>query len=58
MDRAREWGAKIPIGLFYKDAKKTPSLDALDPVLKDGPQVEKPLALTAEQRRKLVEEFM
>src|SRR5438309_4566798 len=47
MDRAREWGAKIPIGLFYKDANKTPSLDALDPALKDGPLVEKPLALTA-----------
>jgi 2-oxoglutarate ferredoxin oxidoreductase subunit beta len=58
MDRAREWGAKIPIGLFYKDPSKTPSLDALDPALKDGPLVEKPLALTAEQRRKLVEEFM
>src|SRR5207302_7035438 len=46
MDRAREWGAKIPIGLFYKDPNKTPSLDALDPVLKDGPLVEKTPALT------------
>jgi 2-oxoglutarate ferredoxin oxidoreductase subunit beta len=58
MDRAREWGTKIPIGLFYKDANKTPPLDALDPALQDGPLVEKTPALTPEQRRKLVEEFM
>ena len=58
MDRAMEWGAKIPIGLFYRNANKPPPLDALDPALKDGPLVEKQVALTMDQRRKLVEEFM
>jgi hypothetical protein len=30
----------------------------LDPALQNGPLVHKPAALTAEQRRKLVEEFV
>jgi 2-oxoglutarate ferredoxin oxidoreductase subunit beta len=58
MDRAREWGARIPIGLFYRNDHKPPPLDALDPALKNGPLVEQPVGLTADQRRKLVEEFM
>jgi 2-oxoglutarate ferredoxin oxidoreductase subunit beta len=57
MDRALEWGAKIPIGLFYRNPNPKPSLDALDPVLKDAPLALRPLGLTKEQRRKLVEEF-
>jgi 2-oxoglutarate ferredoxin oxidoreductase subunit beta len=58
MSRAIEWGKKIPIGLFYHNPAKGPSLDALDPVLKAGPLMRRPAALTAEQRRKIVEEFM
>jgi 2-oxoglutarate ferredoxin oxidoreductase subunit beta len=58
MDRALEWGARIPIGLFYHNPNRPPSLDALDPALQDGPLVRRPAALTAEQRRKLVEEFV
>lgn len=58
MDRAMEWGEKIPIGLFYRNAQKPPPLDALDPALQDGPLVEKPASLSDAQRRKLVEEFM
>ena len=58
MDRAQEWGAKIPIGLFYHNPNKKAPLDALDPALKDGPLVDKPDGLTPEQRRRLVEEFM
>jgi hypothetical protein len=53
-----EWGEKIPIGLFYRNAQKPPPLDALDPALQDGPLVEKPASLSDAQRRKLVEEFM
>ncbi len=58
MDRAIEWGAKIPIGLFYRNPNPRPSLDQLDPALHDGPLVGKPCGLTKEQRRELVEEFM
>jgi 2-oxoglutarate ferredoxin oxidoreductase subunit beta len=57
MDRAREWGAKIPIGLFYHDTARR-SLDALDPALASGPLVEQSVGLTREQRAKLVEEYM
>jgi 2-oxoglutarate ferredoxin oxidoreductase subunit beta len=58
MDRAREWGKRIPIGLFYRNPKPPPPLDDLDPTLKGGPLVQRPPALTPEQRRKLVEEFV
>jgi 2-oxoglutarate ferredoxin oxidoreductase subunit beta len=58
MDRALEWGAKIPIGLFYHNPGRAPSLDALDPVLQGDPLVSRPTGLTPQQRRKLVEEFM
>src|SRR5438128_6279948 len=43
MDRAREWGTKIPIGLFYRSSGPRPSLDALDPALKSGPLVKQPV---------------
>ena len=56
-DRAREWGAKIPIGLFYHDPARRP-LDALDPVLQGPPLAHRKPGLTAEQRRKMAEEFM
>jgi 2-oxoglutarate ferredoxin oxidoreductase subunit beta len=58
MDRALEWGEKIPIGLFYRNPNPRPSLDALEPALRDGPLVHKSLPLTREQRRAIVEEFM
>jgi 2-oxoglutarate ferredoxin oxidoreductase subunit beta len=58
MSKAMEWGDKIPIGLFYHNTQRGPSLDALDPVLKGGPLVHKPVGLSMEQRRKLVEEFV
>jgi 2-oxoglutarate/2-oxoacid ferredoxin oxidoreductase subunit beta len=57
MDKALEWGQKIPIGLFYRNPNKKPSLDVLDPALQEGPLAHKPLGLSREQRRKLVEEF-
>jgi 2-oxoglutarate ferredoxin oxidoreductase subunit beta len=57
-DRATEWGEQIPIGLFYRSAQPRPMLDALDPALKAGPLVHQPVGLTAEQRAKLVQEFM
>jgi 2-oxoglutarate ferredoxin oxidoreductase subunit beta len=58
MDRAIEWGEKIPIGLFYRKPNPQPSLDKLDPALQGDPLVVKSRGLTMEQRRELVEEFM
>ncbi|HEV3262946.1 MAG TPA: thiamine pyrophosphate-dependent enzyme [Gemmataceae bacterium] len=58
MDRALEWGAKIPIGLVYRNPNPQPSIDALDPGLQSGPLVGQPLGLSKEQRVKCIEEFM
>jgi len=58
MDKAREWGAKIPIGLIYHNPDRRPSLDSLDPALQGTPLVHRPLGLSQEQRRKMAEEFM
>jgi len=58
MDRAREWGDKLATGLLYRNPERRPSLDALDPALQEGPLVHQPVGLSAEQRRKLVEEFV
>ena len=58
MDRALEWGEKIPIGLFYRNPNPRPPLDAQDPGLQPGPLVSQPLGATKEQRAKLIAEFM
>ncbi len=58
MDRAREWGDKIPIGRFYHKTDGRPPLDALDPVLAGPPLVDRRRGLSQEQRRKMAEEFM
>ena len=59
MDRALEWGEKIPIGLFYRNPNPPPSLDEQDPGLQSGGVlVRQPLGMSREQRRKCIEEFM
>ena len=58
MDRALEWGSKIPIGLFYRNPNPQPPLDALDPALQAGPLVHQAVTITAETRKKLIEESM
>jgi 2-oxoglutarate ferredoxin oxidoreductase subunit beta len=58
MDRAMEWGEKIPIGLLYRNPNARPSLDLQDPGLQAGPLVNQPYVLSKEQRRKCIEEFM
>ena len=58
MDKALEWGEKIPIGLFYRNPHPPPSLDAQDPGLQSGVLVRQSLGMTREQRRKCIEEFM
>jgi 2-oxoglutarate ferredoxin oxidoreductase subunit beta len=58
MEKAQEWGGKIPIGLFYRMPQPRPSIDALDPALQAGPLVKQPVGLTPKQRGDLIEEFM
>src|SRR3954451_5730144 len=55
MDKALEWGAKIPIGLFYKNPNPRPARDALDPARQDRPLAHQRCGLTKEQRRAVIE---
>ena len=58
MERAYEWGDRIPIGLFWK-RDDLPSLDQLEPVLDDDtPLARRPLGVNAETGRALVRELM
>ena len=57
MDKALEWGQRIPIGLIYRNPNPTPTLDMMDPALQNGPLVRQPLGQTKEQRAKLIAEF-
>jgi len=58
MDRALEWGERIPIGLFYRNPNPRASLDRQDPGLQSGVLVRQSLGMSREQRRKCIEEFM
>jgi 2-oxoglutarate ferredoxin oxidoreductase subunit beta len=59
MERSKEWGAKIPIGLFYKNPDPKPSIDAADPALQgSGLAKQLKLGLTKEQRKTLIEEYV
>jgi len=58
LDRALEWGPKIPIGLFYRNPNPRPPIDAQDPGLQSGPLAGQPLGLSKEQRLRCIEEFM
>ena len=58
MDKALEWGEKIPIGLFYRNPNPPPSLHPQDPGLQSGVLVKQPFGVNKEQRRKCIEEFM
>ncbi|HET9869139.1 MAG TPA: thiamine pyrophosphate-dependent enzyme, partial [bacterium] len=59
MERAKEWGAQIPIGVLYKNPNPKPSIDAADPALQGTPLARQTkLGLTKEQRAKLIEEYV
>jgi 2-oxoglutarate ferredoxin oxidoreductase subunit beta len=58
IERGGEWGETIPIGLFYKQ-EGVPALDELEPVLADGGALaRRPLDVSAENARALVEELL
>jgi 2-oxoglutarate ferredoxin oxidoreductase subunit beta len=57
-EKAHQWGERIPIGIFYRDAS-VPSYEAQVPALEAGPLVDQPLGtLTAEQVEALRAEIM
>jgi 2-oxoglutarate ferredoxin oxidoreductase subunit beta len=57
-ERAHEWGERIPLGIFYRDAS-VPSYEDQVPALQAGPLVKQPLeTLTAEQVAALRAEIM
>jgi 2-oxoglutarate ferredoxin oxidoreductase subunit beta len=59
IERSKEWGVKIPIGVFYKNPSPKPSLDSADPALQgEGLAKVKKLGLTKEQRKKVIEEYL
>ena len=57
MDRALEWGDRIPIGLFYVNPDPPPPLDALDPALTGQPLVRQSYEIDGDTRRQLINEF-
>jgi len=58
MDRALEWGEKIPLGLIYCDREPRPSIDSLDPALLEGPLVKQNYTIPTKTRRELINEFI
>ena len=58
LDKALEWGEKIPIGLFYRNPDPPPSLHRQDPGLQSGVLIKQLLGVNEEQRGRLIAEFM
>jgi hypothetical protein len=58
MEKAYTWGEVIPIGLFWK-RDDLPSLDQLEPVLEEGgPLARRPLGISPETAKGLINELM
>ena len=57
MDKALEWGDRIPIGLFYRNPEPPPPLDVLDPALTGEPLVHQSYEIDGDTRRDLISEF-
>ncbi|MFQ6034023.1 MAG: 2-oxoacid:ferredoxin oxidoreductase subunit beta, partial [Candidatus Bipolaricaulia bacterium] len=51
-----EWGERIPIGLFYRE--KRPTHEERFPALREGPLVERPLQISAEEFERLKAELV
>ncbi len=55
MEKALEWGDRIPIGVFYKDIQ--PTWDDSEPAFAAGPLVHQELGLSRDVFEEFVEEF-
>ena len=59
MDKALEYGDRIPIGLLYRSPDPQPPLDAIDPALTSGePLVQQSFTIDGDTRKGLIREFM
>ena len=58
MDKALEYGDRIPIGLLYRCPDPQPPLDALDPALTGEPLVQQSYTIDGDTRKGLIREFM
>ncbi|HKF58436.1 MAG TPA: thiamine pyrophosphate-dependent enzyme, partial [Blastocatellia bacterium] len=56
MERALEWGDRIPIGIFYRDEQ--PTYEDHEKAFRDGPLVKQALGLGAETFDALVDKLM
>jgi 2-oxoglutarate ferredoxin oxidoreductase subunit beta len=56
LQKAFEWGERIPLGVFYRDEQ--PTYEDCEPALRQGPLVKQPLGLSKEMFDELMEEFM
>jgi 2-oxoglutarate ferredoxin oxidoreductase subunit beta len=56
LQKAFEWGDRIPIGLFYRDAQ--PIYEESEPALTRGPLVSQPLGVSRSEFDRLLEEFL
>jgi 2-oxoglutarate ferredoxin oxidoreductase subunit beta len=58
IEKGSQWGDVIPIGLFYRN-DDVPSLDELEPILAEGgPLAHRPLGVSPENARAILEELM
>ena len=57
LEHAVKWGDDIPIGLFYQDTSR-PALDAMEPVLENGPMAHQTLGITKEQGESIIQRMM
>jgi 2-oxoglutarate ferredoxin oxidoreductase subunit beta len=55
IERAQEWGERIPIGVLY--AVERPVYETIDPVLRTGNPIARPLGITQEAGRELLDEL-
>jgi 2-oxoglutarate/2-oxoacid ferredoxin oxidoreductase subunit beta len=56
MERAYEWGDRIPTGLFFRSER--PTYEESEPVFRHGPAVDQPLGLSQELFDRLLAETM
>jgi 2-oxoglutarate ferredoxin oxidoreductase subunit beta len=56
MERAYEWGDRIPLGLFFRSER--PTYEESEPVFNNGPAVDQPLGVSQELFSRLLAETM